>query len=95
MVLRRAPTAKGPLMKDKAPPKLCGARLPMSPGRMQRAIEHGRLDQYLRRAGHRCRKPACLATIVANFTVGYRPGPAPSRVEHARGQIYGAATSRL
>jgi hypothetical protein len=39
------------------PKRYCGARLPMSAGRLQKAIEGGFLSRYLARAGHTCRRP--------------------------------------
>jgi hypothetical protein len=48
----------GSLLTASRMKKLCGARIPMSPGRLQRAIAGGYLERYLRRAGHTCRRPA-------------------------------------
>jgi hypothetical protein len=47
----------------------------MSPGRLQRAIERGTLDQYLRRAGHRCRKPALSGKNRCEYHGGLSTGP--------------------
>lgn len=54
--------------------ELCGARLPMSPGRMQKAIDRGMLEHYLRRAGHRCRSRA-MANGRCRIHGGMSTGP--------------------
>lgn len=55
--------------------ELCGAKLPMSPGRLERAIRAGRVDRYLRRAGGRCRRRAINGTGRCKYHGGMSTGP--------------------
>jgi hypothetical protein len=53
----------------------CGARIPHTDARLQRAAWHGRLTAYLRRSGGRCRNWPVRGKKRCRFHGGYSTGP--------------------
>ena len=53
----------------------CGAKLPSSEGRLNRADRCRHLAQYLRRSGHRCRNWPVRGKKRCRFHGGYSTGP--------------------
>src|SRR6516162_6773181 len=68
----------------------CGARLPMSPGRMARAIARGDLDWYLKRAGHTCRRPPLpgkkRCRLHGGLSTGAKSGPKAGAAYRLKGK---------